>query len=430
MTVSRTRGHLIDLTPLRESPAFARMWAGASITGIGNQMTILAVGLQIYDITESTLAVSFVGLFALVPMIIAGFYGGALADAFDRRSVAIIAAIAAWGSTAAIATLAWLEVQTIWPLYLLITLNTVASTMEGIARSAIIPRLLRPELLPAAGALNGLSFGAMLAIGPALAGVLVAAVGFSWTYTVDVVLFLAAFLGLWSLPPTRPEGGNRRAGLGSVLEGLRFLRTAPNIRAGFVLDLFAMTFGNPRVLFPAIGAVLIGGGAITVGVLAAAGAIGPILLGLFSGRLGGVRRQGTAIAVAVAAYGASILAFGVVLFVAALTPRGDETNVVALVLASAALIAAGASDSVSAIYRTTMLQAAVPDGMRGRLQGIFIVVVTGGPRFGDLYIGLLSVAAVLWFPPLLGGLVIVAAALIALRVQRTLRDYDSLAPTP
>jgi hypothetical protein len=164
--------------------------------------------------------------------------------------------------------------------------------------------------------------------------------------------------------------------------------------------------------------------------LAAAGAIGPILLGLFSGKLGGVRRQGTAIAIAVAAYGASILAFGVVLFVAAIVPRGDETNVVALVLASVALIAAGAADSVSAIYRTTMLQAAVPDGMRGRLQGIFIVVVTGGPRFGDLYIGLLSLAAVLWFPPLLGGFIIVAAALVALRVQRTLRDYDSLAPTP
>jgi MFS family permease len=140
------RGHFVDLRPLRESPAFARMWAGAAITGIGSQMTIVAVGLDIYDRTASTLAVSLVAAFALGPMIIFGLYGGALADRFDRRTVALVAAIAAWASTAAIALYSWMGVPDIWPLYVFITLNSVAAVMVQVARSAMVPRLVRLEL--------------------------------------------------------------------------------------------------------------------------------------------------------------------------------------------------------------------------------------------------------------------------------------------
>ena len=164
------RGHLVDLRPLRESPAFARMWAGAAITGIGSQMTIVAVGLDIYDRTASTLAVSLVAAFALIPMVVFGLYGGVLADSFDRRKVALLSAVVAWGSTAAIAIYSWLGVPEIWPLYLLITLNTVAATMVAVARQAMVATLVRTELLPAAGALGGISAGVQLTVGPALAG--------------------------------------------------------------------------------------------------------------------------------------------------------------------------------------------------------------------------------------------------------------------
>jgi hypothetical protein len=189
------------------------------------------------------------------------------------------------------------------------------------------------------------------------------------------------------------------------------------------------------VLFPAIGAVLIGGGAITVGVLTSAVAVGTLVLGIFSGRLGNVRRQGLAVGIGVGVYGATILLLGVVLLVAALSPMVvseslDEVNWVALIAACILLAASGAADSVSMIYRNTMLQASVPDQMRGRLQGLFTVVVTGGPRVGDLYVGVLSVTALLWFPPLLGGVVIMVAAAIIVRVQRTLRAYDALNPQP
>lgn len=411
------------------------MWVGGTITGIGSQMTILAVGLDVYARTQSTLMVSYVAAFALVPMIIAGLYGGVLADSFDRRIVALLSAIVAWGSTAGLAVYSWSGAEPVLPLYLLITLNTVAATMVGVARQAIVPRLIRRELLPAAGALGGISAGLMLTIGPALAGVLVAGVGISWTYTIDTVLFVAAFIGLYTLPPVRPEGEVLKPGLRSVVEGARFLRVAPNIRASFLLDIFAMTFGNPRVLFPAIGAVLIGGGAVTVGVLTSAIAVGVLVLGVFSGKLGGVRRQGLGVIFGVAAYGLTILGLGVVLLLAAtsgvaVSESWADVNWPALIAASVLLALSGAADSVSMIYRNTMLQASVPDAMRGRLQGLFTVVVTGGPRIGDLYVGVLSVTALLWFPPLLGGLVIVVAAAVILRVQRTLREYDAEDPRP
>jgi MFS family permease len=432
---ARRRNPFADLTPLRASPAFARLWAGQAISGIGSQMTIVAVGLDIYRLTGSTLAVAGVALFALVPMIVFGLYGGMLADAFDRRAVALIAAIVAWSSTAAIAILAWSGADSVAALYALSTLNAVAATVITTTRSAIFPRLLPRELLPAAAALNGITFGIMVTVGPALAGVLVATVGFGWTYSVDVVLFVAAFLGIASLPRILPEGEVQRPGLASLRYGFAFLKRAPNIRASFLIDIFAMTFGQPRVLFPAIGVLVLGGGPITVGILTAAYAIGSTLTGVFSGRLGHVRMQGRAIAHAVQVYGGFVAAFGVVVLVASTagTPVSQDlgdANVPALLLAAVALIGAGAADEVSAIYRGTMLQTAVPDNMRGRLQGVFTVVVTGGPRIGDLYVGALSVFAALWFPPLFGGIVIVVAVTIILRLVHAFRAYDAFDPKP
>lgn len=399
-------------------------------------MTIVAVGIHIYDLTASTEAVALVGVVALIPMILAGLYGGALADHFDRRHVAIVASVVAWLSTAGIAALAWLGIDTLWPLYVLTTVNAVAATIIGTARQAILPRLLPASLLPAAGALGGMSVGIMITVGPALAGVLIAVVGIPWTFTIDVALFTAAFVGIVTLPPIRPEredGARRRPGLGSVLDGLRYLRTASNIRASFVIDIIAMTFGRPHALFPALGAVLLGGGPITVGVLTAAVAVGTMISSLFSGQVGAVRRQGMAIGWAVIAYGVGILAFAVVLVSSLgqpVTPDVSGANWTGITLAFLALAFAGAADNVSMIYRNTMMQVAVPDRMRGRMQGIFTVVVTGGPRLGDLYVGVTVLLGALWFPPLLGGVLIIVLVAVLLRMQRGFREYDALAPTP
>lgn len=429
------RSAFVDLAPLRASPAFARLWIGTAISAIGAQLTLVAIGLQVYDITQSTFAVALVSGFALVPMIVFGLYAGLLNDYFDRRIVLIWSASVSWACSVTLAALAWLQAEAVWALYALAVLGAVSAVVASTTRFTIIPRLLPQHLLASGSALNGIAFGVALTVGPALAGVLVAVAGFGLTYTLDVVLFLAGFLGIVTLPGLRPEGQTTKPGWASLKGGWQFLRAAPNIRASFLVDIIAMTFGRPQVLFPAAGALLIGGGSITVGVLVAAIAIGVLLSSLVSGRLTGYRWHGVAIGWSIAVYGAFVAGLGLV-FGAMATgwfgPVGadiSQANIPALVIAAVMAAGMGAADNVSTIFRMTMLQSAAPDDMRGRVQGVFTVVVTGGPRLGELLLGGLAALTTLWFPPLLGGLAIIVLIAIVLRVQRSFRRYDAENPT-
>jgi MFS family permease len=430
------RRHFIDLSPFRASPAFTRMWIGSTLAGLGGQLTVVAIMLHMYDLTGSTFAVAMIAVAGLVPMIIAGLYGGMLADAFDRRIIALIAATLNLASTVLLAVLAWAQWETVWWLYALSIVNSAANTIVMAARQAIVPRLIPRELLPAASALNGITFGIMVMAGPALAGILVAFAGYAWTYSIDVVLMTALFLGLWTLPSIRPEGELVRPGLESLRDGWRFLKRASNIRLQFLLDIIAMTFGQPLALLPAIGAVLLGGGPITTGALTASVAAGAFLSSLFSGPTGRVRRQGLGIERAILVYGGSIAAFGLVLGAAALgwfapaTVDADTPNLVLIVVAALTLAVSGAADNVSSIFRGTMVQAAVPDAIRGRLQGVFIVVVAGGPRLGALYAGTLATLTALWFPPLLGGFIIIGLVAMLVRLNPRFRLYDAEHPVP
>lgn len=430
--MSTARSHLIDLSPLKASPAFARMWTGSVLAGIGGQLTIVTVMLHVFALTSSTFAVSMIAVAGLVPMILAGLYGGMLADAFDRRRVALIAATVTFASTALLAALTWTGAETIWWLYILSIVNSAANSVGMATRTAIVPRLIPRDLLAAASALNGVAFGLTVMAGPALAGVLVALTGYGWTYTIDVVLMLSMFLGLWTLPALRPEGEIVRPGLASLVDGWRFLKRASNIRTQYVIDIIAMTFGQPLVLFPALGTVLLGGGAVTTGILTAAVAVGTFASSLFSGRVVQYRWHGRGIERAVDAYGASILAFGVVLLIGAFSAPATEKipNVGLIVAACITLALSGASDNVSSIYRNTMMQAAVPDAMRGRLQGVFIIVVAGGPRIGALYAGALASITTLWFPPLLGGFLVIALVALLARRSSRFRSYDAENPEP
>ena len=430
------RDHFIDLRPFAASPAFTRMWIGSTLAGLGGQLTIVAVMLQMYELTGSTFAVAMIAVAGLLPMILAGLYGGMLADAFDRRRVALIAATVTFGSTALLAVLTWGQWETVAWLYVLTVVNSSANTIVMASRQAIVPRLIPRELLPAASALNGITVGIMVMAGPALAGVLVAFTGYAWTYTIDVVLMLSLFLGLWTLPSIRPEGAIVRPGLESLRDGWRFLKRASNIRLQFVLDIVAMTFGQPLALFPAIGALLLGGGPITTGALTASIAAGAFLSSLFSGPAGRVRHHGLGIERAIVVYGCAMAAFGLVLGAAALgwfaPPHvdADTPNIVMIVAATLTLVVAGGADNISSIFRNTMVQAAVPDAIRGRLQGVFIVVVAGGPRVGALYAGVLATLTTLWFPPLLGGFVIVGLVTFLVRLSPRFRAYDADNPTP
>ncbi|MDF2666366.1 MAG: permease of the major facilitator superfamily [Microbacterium sp.] len=434
--MSARQSAFIDLRPLTTSPAFARLWIGSTLAGLGGQLTVVAVMLHVFELTQSTFAVSMIAVAGLLPMVLAGLYGGMLADAFDRRTVALLAAVVTFVSTALLAALAWTGLETVGWLFVLSVVNSAANSIVMATKSAITPRLIARELLPAAAALQGVTVGIMVMAGPALAGVLVAVAGYAWTYSLDVLLMTSLFLGLWSLPRLRPEGEVVRPGLESLRDGARFLRRAPNIRLQYLLDITAMTFGQPVTLFPAIGAVLLGGGAITTGVLTAAVAAGAFLSSLFSGPIGRVRRQGLGIERAIQVYGVSIGLFGLILVAGSLgwlrPDLVDETHaaVALIVLAAVALAISGAADNVSAIYRSTMMQAAVPDAMRGRLQGIFIVVVAGGPRVGALYAGTLATLTALWVPPLFGGILILAIVGTLVRFSPRFRAYDALDPQP
>lgn len=429
------RSHFIDLAPLRESRPFALLWTGTAVSNIGAQFTLVAIALQVYDITSSTFAVALVSGFALVPMIVFGLYAGLLNDYFNRRTVLIVSTVIAWASSVLLTVLAMLHVDVVWPLYVLAVVGAVTASTSATTRAAIIPRLVPARLLPAASALNGISFGLALTLGPALAGVLVATTGFGWTYLVDVVLTLTGFLGIVSLPPLRPTGETTKPGWASLKGGIEFLRTAPNIRMSFIVDIVAMTFGRPQVLFPAVGALVIGGGAVTVGALIAAGAVGVLLSSVFSGRLGGIRRHGIAIGWSIAVYGAFVAGLGAVFAALASGAFGtvgsslSDANLPALAIACVLSAGMGASDNVSSIFRMTMLQSAAPDDMRGRLQGVFTVVVTGGPRLGELFMGGLAALTSLWLPPILGGLLIIALIALLLRLQRSFREYDAVDPS-
>jgi ENTS family enterobactin (siderophore) exporter len=419
---------LADITPLRESPAFRRLWLGSAVSALGSQLTLVAVSLEVYRLTQDSLYVGLLSLFALVPLIFGGLLGGSIADAHDRRTVALLASSVLWLTTAALALQAWLQLGNVWLLYALVAVQSGAQAINQPARSAIIPVLVRKELLPAANALSMMIFGLTMTAGPLLAGVLVASVGFGWTYTIDVVSFAFAFWALLKLPSMPPGEHARPAGLRSVVEGFRFLGTRPNLRMTFVIDLVAMVFAQPRALLPAIGALMIGGGEATVGILLASMAVGAFLAGLFSGPLGGVRRQGAAVVWSVMGWGGSVAAFGLVVVLAG--HSGDAGVGVWLLPAALCCALAGIADSVSAVFRTTILQASTPDHLRGRLQGVFVVVVAGGPRIGDMLAGgatkLLNEGWVL----LLGGMLCMAVAWTLARQQRGFLRYDARNPVP
>jgi len=422
---------LLDLTPLRVSPEYRRLYAGFTFSNIGSQMATVTIGLQVYDLTRSTAAVGLVGLFALVPLVGLGLYGGSLADHHDRRVVALAAQSASWLTSALCATQAFLGNTNVWVLYALVAMWNGSFAVASPSRTSIYPRILETRLLPAANALSVFAMNASLTVGPLLAGFLVDWGGFRTAYALDAVITTAALWGLWtlrSLPP-EPHGdatAATRPGLRSVLDGFRFLGTRPNVRMTFVADIAAMLLAQPRVLFPAAGAVIFGGGAKTVGALSAAAAVGGIVAMAFSGRLGHVRRQGAAILVSIVGWGCAIAGFGV----AMLASGGTLTQEQALWAGLGCMAVAGASDSVSAVFRTTILQAATPDHLRGRLQGVFIVVVAGGPRLGELAGGLATKVLGEGRTAVVGGLLCVAAIGVLARLQPGFVRYDSHHPTP
>ncbi|MCX5382645.1 MFS transporter [Streptomyces sp. NBC_00083] len=410
---ARARGRIFaDLTPFRISADYRRLWFGNMVSWVGSGMTALAISLQVYDLTGSSFYVGLVGIFTLVPLVAFGLYGGAIADTVDRRKLGLYSALGSAVLSAVLSAGTFAGVADVWFLYAVIALQSICQALNGPARSAMIPKLLPPEHLPAANALNSMIMTTGTLVGPMLGGLVVGFAGYRTAYLIDAITFAASLYAMWRLPAMLPEraAGTKRP---SVMEGLRFLATRPNLRMTFFSDFCAMILAHPRALFPAVAVLWYGGDARTTGLLVAAPAIGALLGGVFSGWQGRVHRHGLAVLISVGGWGAAIAAFG-------LTRQ--------LWLGLFMLAVAGFSDTVSMVFRNTMMQVAAPDEMRGRLQGVFIVVVAGGPRLGDFLAG---TVADLTSPTVMvvgGGLACVLAVTVLGVSRRSFARYDARWP--
>lgn len=400
------RGALADTRPLR-TPSYRRLWLAGAVTTVGAQLSVVAVPTQIYQLTGSSAWVGLTGLFGLVPLIVFGLWGGAIADAVDRRTLLLVSG----SGIAASALLLWVTsasgVGGVWLVLTLFAVQTAFLAVNQPTRNAAIARLLPVDQLPAANALNMTVVQIGAVAGPLLAGVLIPVIGLPALYLLDAVALLATLWATWRLPTMPPEprpgGARRRAGLREVVAGFRYAAAYPVLLVSFLIDVVAMAFGMPRVVFPEISQTVFGdppGGGVALGLLFAAIPIGMVVAGLFSGWLHRVRRHGVAVTAAICVWGVSVALFG---------------TTSSLLLAVVLLAVGGAADLVSSVYRTSILQTVATDEMRGRMQGVFLVVVAGGPRLADLWHG----PAAAWIGPgaaaFAGGVAVVVGALLVVR---------------
>ena len=406
---------VVDITPLRRYRHFRRLWAGQVVSGLGSQLTLVAVSFQAYSLTHSTLVVGLIGLAQLVPLLAGALWGGTLADAVDRRKVLCCTQVAMAAAVGGLVLNASMAHPAVWPLFVCSGAGAGFQGVDWPARRAALPMLVEPGDVTAAIALQTSIQQLALVAGPALAGVLLATIGLSAVFAIDVASYAVALVAALLLPALVPTGGGTPMGLRSMTEGFRHLRGQKLLSATYWIDLNAMIFGMPRAVFPALGAGLFGGGAGVVGLLYAAPGAGSLIGSLFTGWCR-VHHQGRAIAACVAIWGGTIALFGIV---------------PVLWIGLSLLAVAGAADVVSAVFRQAVQQRAVPEHLQGRLSGTFFAVVAGGPRLGDAETGLAAAIGGPQFAVWSGGLACVMGVGVLLwRVPELWKDAGGGQPLP
>ena len=409
----RRRGRrrwVMDTRPLRR-PAYRRLWGSTIVTAVGSQLTAVAVPKQIYDITGSSAWVGAASLAGLVPLIVFALWGGAIADTMDRRRLLLITN----SGIAVTSLLFWLQaftgLESVAALMVLLAVQQAFWGLNAPARNASIARLVPEDELPAAGALGSTVMQTGQVAGPLLAGALIPVVGLPELYLVDALALCVTVWAVYRLPSLPPLGtAVRRAGVKEIAAGFRYISGHTVLLLSFLADIIAMVLGMPRALFPQLAAQTYApyGEGLALGLLFAAIPIGAVLGGLFSGVFSRARRHGWMVIGSVVVWGAAITGFGL---------SGD------LWVGVAFLAVAGVADMVSMVFRGAILLSAATDEMRGRMQGVFTVVVAGGPRLADVLHGTAGSA----FGPRTavagGGLLVVAVMLVLAAAVPALRRY-------
>ena len=407
----RLRSLALDTRPLRQSRDFRLLFVSSAISRIGSELTFVAIPFQIFEMTGSVFAVGLIGLFELVPLFTLSLVGGAIADAMDRKKLLIAADLASAVASIALVVNAGLEDPYLAPLYALTFVHASLYALSSPALRATTPRLIRKEDLTAAAALQSAQFDLSSMVGPAIAGLLIAGFGLEITYGIDAVSFLVSAGLVVLIAPMPPMGDIEKVSFRSIFDGVRFLKGRPVLQGSFIVDLIAMIFGMSNALFPAIAARY--GGASVLGLLYSAPPLGALAASLSSGWTKRVRRQGVAVYIAVILWGLALVGFAL----------ADS-----LWLALVMIALAGAADSISAIFRTAILQASTPPHMMGRLHGVEMTVVTSGPSLGDLEAGLLASLTSVGFAIGAGGIAcVVGVGLMALLLPQ-FAAYDASAP--
>ena len=363
---------LPDFSPVRHNRPFGRLLVGGLLSTLGGAMTSFAVVLQIWDLSRSSLAVGLLGL-TFVPALIVGLFGGSIADAVDRRKLALVTRAGLMAVSAAFAVQAYAQFDQLWLLYALAAVQAVLQALGAPASRTFVARLVPADQLTAAIALNALVGRITMLFGPVLAGLVAGTLGLRTCYAVDAVSFLASMYAVARLPAMRPESaGPAGSRLRATAEGLRFIRRRPVLVAAFLTDLNAMLLGLPVALFPALNAAHFGGSPQTLGLLNAAPGVGGLLSAVLSGPVGRVSRQGRGMLAGTMIWGLAIACFGL-------------TRTLAPALA--ALAVAGAADTLTVVFRGAIVQTVTPDEFRGRVSSVEYIIGAGGAPVGNVESG-------------------------------------------
>lgn len=414
-----------DLRPLR-IPPYRRLFLGQITTVIGAMLTTVAVQQQIFDITQNSAWVGIASLVALVPLVAFGLLGGAIADTYDRRKLLMITSVGIAATSIGLWVAALADAGSVWVVLILLAVQQGFFAVNQPTRSAIIPRIVPAELVPSANALGMTVFSLGVIVGPLLVGLLIPLVGLPWLYFLDALTLVAILYAVIKLPPIPPLGAHR--GRARVLDGIAYLRVKPLLLITFVVDIIAMVFGMPRALFPELADTAFEGpseGGLAFALLFAAIPAGAVVGGVLSGWVSRVERHGLAVIVSIGVWGLAVTGFGVAALFAPLAPGPM------LPLAVVLLAIGGAADMASSSFRNAMLLDAASDALRGRLQGIFIVVVAGGPRIADVAHGAAAATTGAAVAAAGGGvLVVVGTVVAALAVPAFVRYRVTREPGP